>query len=83
MVGDKVIYEADFIVDATKSPKTYEMSGGKDRKGRDVITRGIFEIDSNRRLRKCFTTGPNARAPKSFDTKENPASQLNVYERVK
>ncbi len=83
MVGDKQVYEADFVVDRTAKPMTYEMKGGKDQRGRDVTTRGIFEIDAQGRLRKCFLAGPNAVAPKSFDTKENPQAQLVEYERVK
>ena len=83
IVGDKTVYESDFIVNAAASPKTYEMRGGKDRKGKEVIVRGIFEIDADGHLRKCFTTGATAKPPKSFNTKETPGAQLNVYERVK
>jgi uncharacterized protein (TIGR03067 family) len=83
MLGDKQIYEADFVVNTKSSPKTYEMAGGKDRKGRDVVTRGIYEIDAKGRLRKCFNTGKEAVAPRSFDTTKTPGSQTIVYERVK
>lgn len=83
MLGDKQIYEADFLVDPKSSPKTYEMTGGKDRKGRDVVTRGIYEIDAKGRLRKCFNAGKEAVAPTSFDTTKTPGSQTIVYERVK
>lgn len=83
MVGDKQVYEANFTVDASKSPKTYEMSGAKDRKGRDITTRGIWEIDDKAQLRKCFNKGADAKPPKSFDTKDAPGCELVIYERVK
>lgn len=83
MVGDKQVYEANFTVDASKSPKTYEMSGAKDRKGRDITTRGIWEIDDKGQLRKCFNKGADAKPPKSFNTKDTPGSELVIYERVK
>jgi uncharacterized protein (TIGR03067 family) len=83
MVGDKQVYEADFKVDTAGSPKSYEMSGGKDKKGRDIVTRGIYEIDAKGQLRKCFVAGASGKAPLSFNTKDNPGSQLLIYERVK
>ena len=82
MLGDKKIYEATIAVDTTNSPQTYEMTGGVDSKGREVTTRGIYEIDDKGRLRQCFTTGADAKIPKSFNTKETAGSQLVVYERV-
>lgn len=83
IVMGKVTFEADFVLDPKATPKGYEMRGGKDRKGREVVIRGIYEVDKSGNLRICFSSGPDGKPPKSFDTKENPGSQLTVYERVK
>lgn len=83
IVMGKVTFEADFVLDPKATPKTYEMRGGKDRKGREVVIRGIYEVDKTGKLRICFSSGPDGKPPKSFDTKENPGSQLTVYEKVK
>ena len=83
LVGDKVAAEGDYKIDASKTPKTYEMRAGKDRKGRAIVNIGIYEIDDKGQLRICFDDGEDAVAPKSFDTKANPSAQLMIYERVK
>jgi uncharacterized protein (TIGR03067 family) len=83
LLGDKQIYEADFLVNTKNSPHTYEMTGAKDRQGRDIVSRGIYEFDAKGRLRKCYLLGKDAVAPKSFDTTQTRGSQTVVYERVK
>jgi uncharacterized protein (TIGR03067 family) len=83
IVSGRVVFEADFTVDATKLPKTYEMQAGKDKQGRDLVIRGIYEIDKSGQLRICFVSKADAVQPKSFDTKATPGSQLTIYERTK
>ncbi len=78
----KVLFEADYVVDEKKSPKSYEMRM-KDRKGRDKQIKGIYEINGKGQLRICFRDGNNEASPTSFDTKANAGAQLTVYERVK
>ena len=78
----KVLFEADYVVDDKKTPKSYEMRM-KDRKGRDKVIKGIYEINEKGELRICFRDGKDEVAPTSFDTKANAGAQLTVYERVK
>ncbi|WP_425618822.1 TIGR03067 domain-containing protein [Anatilimnocola sp. NA78] len=83
VVGDKVLMEGTYMFDETKTPKTFTMSGLKDRKGNEKKLQGIFEINDKGQLRTCVTTADSEKLPTSFDTKANPGSDLTTYEKVR
>jgi len=82
VIGDKVLMEGTYMFDETKTPKTFSLSGIKDRKGNEKKVRGIFEVNDKGQLRTCVIDGDSEKMPTSFDTKANPGSDLTTYEKV-
>jgi len=81
LIGDEVVEEGDYKIDASKSPKTidFDIKKGQDQGKKQL---GIYKIDGNKLTIVAATAGSDER-PKAF--KVEPGSQLLevVLEKVK
>jgi uncharacterized protein (TIGR03067 family) len=73
----EVVAKATFTLDASKKPKTIDITV----EGQDKPVLGIYEVDADK-MKICYG-GPGDERPKEFASKENSGITLAVWKREK